>query len=92
MFFTLRVFSVTGNHTGPVRIFPTPLFPCNVSCENEYTCKLKMKGFTERLISVISLCKVIYLFTLQIAVPVSCHYCVLGVITSCDFLLVFSLS
>ena len=23
MFFTLRVFSVTGNHTGPVRIFPT---------------------------------------------------------------------
>ena len=23
MFFALRVFSVTGNHTGPVRIFPT---------------------------------------------------------------------
>ena len=23
MFFTLRVFSVTGNHTGPERIFPT---------------------------------------------------------------------
>ena len=26
MFFTLRVFSVTGNHTGPVRIFPTVEF------------------------------------------------------------------
>jgi len=47
---------------------PFPLFPCDVSHENEYKLNenesasethFYLNGFTERLISVISLCKVI---------------------------------